>query len=78
MQARLQLPKLPGLDRKGGGSLGFLRGQARSPEIKSLHKNVFIFMDAGRALRFIKGTRDSKARFRKFPSSWMWDLSSSI
>ena len=61
----------PQLDSKGGGSLGFLRGQACSPKIKSLQRNVFIFMDAGRVQCFIKGMRDSKASFRKFPSSWM-------
>lgn len=69
MRSCLERTKLPGLDLKGGGSLGFLRGQACSPEIKSLQKNVLIFMDAGRGQCFIKGTRDSKASFRKFPSS---------
>jgi hypothetical protein len=34
--------------QKEAGSLAFSGPQARSPDIKSLQKNVFIFMDGGR------------------------------
>ena len=53
-------PKAAGLDQRGRGSLGFLRGQARSPQIKSLWRNVFIFMDAGGIRCFVNGMGAAK------------------